>query len=101
MGVYEGKITYSEGSDKPKVVTGVFGGYDPAGNIVMTFYDEHYVFPNQYKVNVSDDSVVEEYTNEGEPLTVTGEAVATLVMNKKTAKSIADWLGSKADGEGK
>lgn len=99
MSVYEGKITYSEDSDKPKVVTGVFGGYDPSGNIIMTFYDEHYVLPNEYKVTVSDDSIVEEFTNEGSPLTATREAVATFVMNKKTAKSIAEWLNNKAEEE--
>ena len=90
-----GDIVYSGNSKELKPVTGVFDSFDLAGNLVISFYNEHFTMPNRYKITLDDDLSTEEFINPDDSSALTKEVVSTVVMNKKTAEFFKNWLEVK------
>ncbi len=93
--VIKGDIVYTDNSKELKPVTGMFGSFDPAGNLVISFYNEHVTLPNQYRLTLDNDLSAEEFFNSDNLSSITREVVSTIVMNKETAESLKNWLELK------
>lgn len=76
-------------------VDGVFGGVAPNGNITLALYNERFPIPLRIRHGLNSDQTLGPEQGRMSREGIVREVDAELVMNRRVAESLVEWLSEK------